>query len=67
MCALLKPLSVRQVLLGKTTTIFTPQDFQRIFHTTESKAKYFLETYTQNGLFLRLKKGVVYLAERSAA
>ncbi|MFZ1240729.1 MAG: hypothetical protein WAV74_10830 [Anaerolineae bacterium] len=61
MCALLKPLSVRQVLLGKTTTIFTPQDFQRIFHTTGSKAKYFLETYTQNGLFLRLKKGLYTL------
>ena len=61
MYTLLKPLSVRQELLKRGVTIFTPQDFQRIFHTTKSRTKYFLEKNSKDGLFLRLKKGLYTL------
>ncbi len=61
MCTLLKPLSVRQELLRRGVVIFSPQDFQRIFHTARSKTKYFFETYAQKGVFLRLKKGLYAL------
>ncbi len=61
MYTLLKPMLVRQELLRKGVALFSPQDFQRIFHTTHSKTKYFLETYAQGGLFARLKKGLYAL------
>lgn len=57
----LKPLPVRQELVQRRVTIFTPQEFQRIFHTTDSRAKYFLEEYTKAGLFWRLKQGLYAL------
>ena len=61
MRTLMKPIPVREQLLEKGITIFTPQDFQRIFHTSRSRTKYFLEEYTRGGLFLRLKKGLYTL------
>jgi predicted transcriptional regulator of viral defense system len=61
MYTLLKPLSVRQELLRKKVSVFTPQDFQRIFHTNHFQTKYFLEKYTRDSLFLRLKKGLYTL------
>ena len=57
----LKPLPVRQELVQRRVTIFTPQEFQRIFRTTDSRAKYFLEEYTKAGLSWRLKKGLYAL------
>src|SRR3990170_8300541 len=56
MCALMKPIVVREELIKRGALIFTPQDFQRIFHTNRFSTKYFLEEYTRVGLFLRLKK-----------
>ncbi|MFH1635475.1 MAG: hypothetical protein ABIG63_15910 [Chloroflexota bacterium] len=38
-------------------TVFTSQEFQRIFHTTPFQTKYFLVKYAREGLFWRLKKG----------
>jgi len=61
MYTLMKPISVREELLKRGGGIFTPQDFQRIFCTTESRTKYFLEEYTKGGLFLRLKNGLYML------
>ena len=61
MYTLLKPLYVRQELLTRNVSVFTPQDFQRIFHTNHFQAKYFLEKHTRDGLFLRLKKGLYTL------
>lgn len=61
MCALLKPISAREELIKRGVGIFTPQDFQRIFRTTEFKTKYFLGEYTKRGLFLRLKNGLYML------
>ncbi len=61
MCALMKPISVREELIKRGTLIFTQQDFRRIFHTNKFRTKYFLEEYTRGGLFLRLKKGLYTL------
>ena len=51
MYTLLKPLSIRQELVRRGVTIFTPLDFQRIFHTSRSRTKYFLEKHTRGGLW----------------
>jgi len=61
MYPLLKPIPIREELLKRGSIIFTPQDFQRIFQSTRSRTKYFLEEYTRGGLFLRLKKGLYTL------
>ena len=61
MCPLLKPIPVRQELLARGAIIFSPRDFQRIFLSTPSRTKYFLEEYTRAGLFLRLKRGLYAL------
>jgi len=61
MYTLLKPIPVREELLHKGVSIFTPQDFQRIFSANRLRTKYFLEEYTHNGLFLRLKNGLYTL------
>jgi hypothetical protein len=44
-----------------SSAIFTPQDFQRLFHISHLKTKYFLETQTEEGLFARLKQGIYTL------
>jgi hypothetical protein len=61
MNTLLKPLQVRETLLQKKVRIFTAQDFEKIFQTTATQAKYFLETQTNQGLLTRLKRGVYAL------
>lgn len=61
MNTLLKPLQVRETWLNKGLSIFTPQDFERIFYTPHFKTKYFLETQTEDGLFARLKQGIYSL------
>lgn len=38
--------------------MFTPRDFELIFELPKIKTKYFLEKESQDGLFLRLKKGL---------
>ncbi|MDI6770469.1 MAG: hypothetical protein QMD04_12460 [Anaerolineales bacterium] len=57
----MKPLPVREELIRRKVGVFTPQDFRRIFRTTDSKTKYFLEEYTKGGLFARLKNGLYVL------
>ena len=61
MSTLLKPIAVREELLRRDVSVFTPQDFQRIFEVSHLRAKYFLEEYTRDGLFLRLKNGLYAL------
>lgn len=63
MSTLLKPFSVRSELLKRELRVFTPREFARVFHATPLQAKYFLEEYTQQGLFLRLKRGLYTLQE----
>jgi predicted transcriptional regulator of viral defense system len=59
----LKPISVREQLLRKGLVAFTPLEFQRLFNTTRLRAKYFLEAYTQRGLFVRLRQGLYTLKD----
>ncbi|MEK7543658.1 MAG: hypothetical protein AAB557_02225 [Patescibacteria group bacterium] len=58
MSTLLKPFSVQEKLLEKGMTVFTPDEFTRLFHATAYQRKYFLETYTQQGLLVRFKRGL---------
>lgn len=51
-------LSVQNELLARKVSLFTPQEFQRIFKSSRSQIKYFLETYTKQGMFTRLKPGL---------
>ncbi|MRR29407.1 hypothetical protein EG834_03525 [bacterium] len=61
MYTLLKPIPVREELLQRGVSIFTPKDFQRFFGASQFRTKYFLEEYTHNGLFMRLKNGLYAL------
>lgn len=54
----LSVLSVRKELLNRKVSIFTPQEFQRIFGSSCPQTKYFLETYAKQGMFARLKPGL---------
>ncbi|MDO8537133.1 MAG: hypothetical protein Q7R94_02720 [bacterium] len=55
---ILSILSVRKELLTRKVSLFTPQEFQRIFKSSHPQTKYFLETYAKQGMFLRLKPGL---------
>lgn len=57
----MKPIKVREELLNKHVRIFTPEEFRRIFDLASYRAKYFLETQTKEGLFMRLKNGLYAL------
>ena len=61
MYTLLKPFEVREALLERGLTVFTPYDFERVFAISDHKAKYFLEKEATTGLLLRLKKGLYSL------
>ena len=41
--------------------MFTPLEFRRVFPKSQDQIQYFLETQTQQGLFIRLKKGLYAL------
>ncbi len=51
-------LSVPKELLARRVFLFTSQEFQRIFKSSHPQTKYFLETYTRQGMFVRLKPGL---------
>ena len=61
MYTLLKPIPVREELLRRGVGIFSPQEFQRIFGSSQLRTKYFLEEYTRGGLFQHLKNGLYAL------
>ena len=60
----LSALSVRKELLSRKVSIFTPQEFQRIFRSSHPQTKYFLETYAKQGMFTRLKPGLYVFDDR---
>ncbi len=62
MYTLLKPLSVRNILLEKNIVIFTTRQFRQIFQLDQYKTKYECEKLTKEGLFIRLKKGLYTLS-----
>ena len=61
MYTLLKPLKVRDELIERNISFITPRDFQRIFQTSDYQTKYFLEKFTRDGFFARLKRGLYTL------
>jgi hypothetical protein len=61
MNTLLKPLHVREALLNKKVRTFTMRDFENIFRTSPTRTKYFLETQTDEGLLVRLKRSIYAL------
>lgn len=61
MYTLQKPLLVREELLKRGVRMFTPLEFARIFQAPPHSIKYFLETQVQEGLLLRLKRGLYTL------
>ncbi|MBI5358782.1 hypothetical protein HZB69_04125 [Candidatus Amesbacteria bacterium] len=58
---LLKPLQIQETLNEARIKFLTPDLFMRIFGISASKAKYYIESQTQTGLFIRLKKGLYTL------
>lgn len=63
MSTLLKPFFVRTELLKRRLAIFTPREFAQLFRTTPEQTKYFLEESAQDGLLLRLKRGLYALPD----
>ena len=61
MTTLMKPLIVREELLRRKVRIFTVEEFSRIFQIPSYSTKYFLEEQTDQGLLVRLKKGLYAL------
>ncbi|MBU1326687.1 hypothetical protein KKB64_02710, partial [Patescibacteria group bacterium] len=61
MSTLLKPLQVREELLKRHMRIFSPHEFERLFHTPTYTTKYFLGEQTTSGLLVRLKQGLYAL------
>lgn len=57
----MKPILVREELLNRGLKIFTILDFGRVFPKTQDQIQYFLESQTEQGLFIRLKKGLYAL------
>lgn len=61
MSTLMKPLLVREELLKRSISVFSPWEFEKLFKLSPNRAKYFLEEESKLGLFLRLKKGLYTL------
>src|SRR3989344_5119906 len=57
----MKPILVREELLNRGIKIFTPLELRRVFPKSQDQIQYFLETQVQQGLFIRLKKGLYAL------
>lgn len=49
---------IRKGLFNKKVSLFTPQEFKRIFRSSPQISKYFLETHAKHGVFVRLKQGL---------
>ncbi|MBI4021797.1 MAG: hypothetical protein HY372_00395 [Candidatus Andersenbacteria bacterium] len=56
-----RPLRVQEALLKRGLTVFSNDQFQRLFGTTPTQTKKFLEDYTKRGLLQRLKRGLYTL------
>ncbi len=54
----MKPILVREELLNRGMKVFTLLDFKRVFKKSKDQIQYFLETQSQQGLLIRLKRGL---------
>jgi predicted transcriptional regulator of viral defense system len=55
------PLKVQDRIREQRITLFTPDEFRRLFGMASEQTKYFLESYTKRDMFVRLKKGLYAL------
>lgn len=60
---IINPLVVHDTLREKKVTLFTPDEFSRVFKIPVRNTRYFLEAYTKRGLLVRLRKGLYVLKE----
>ncbi|MFA4817822.1 MAG: hypothetical protein WC608_03845 [Parcubacteria group bacterium] len=68
MSTLLKSKSIRfsavqRELKRRRVSIFSVEEFVRIFHASSVEAKYFLETYAKKGFLTRLKRGLYAITD----
>lgn len=56
-----RPLLLQEQLQERDIALFTPKEFSRLFGIPTNQTKYFLETYTKRGMFVRIKKGLYAL------
>lgn len=56
-----RPLLIQDALRDQGIAFFTPNEVSRFFRLSPETTKYFLETYTKRGLFMRVKKGLYAL------
>jgi predicted transcriptional regulator of viral defense system len=61
--SIISPLTVHDTLQEKRVTLFTPNEFSRVFKVPMRKTRYFLEMYTKRGLLVRLRNGLYALKE----
>ncbi|MFH1610741.1 MAG: hypothetical protein ABIA91_02510 [Patescibacteria group bacterium] len=59
----LKPLFVDKKLKEKKMYIFSPLEFRRVFNVSEYASGWFIKTYTQKGLFKKLRNGLYILSD----
>lgn len=61
--SILNPLVVHDTLQEKKVTLFTPDEFSRVFKVPVRNTRYFLEAYTKREFLVRLRKGLYVLKE----
>jgi predicted transcriptional regulator of viral defense system len=60
----LNPIIVQSVLKNKGFSVFSPQEFERIFDVSQSAAQKFIHNYTQKNFFTKIRNGLYALSEK---
>lgn len=62
----LNPIKVRQELMKRQISIFSPLDFRRIFDVAGNTASFFINYHLKTGFFVKLRSGLYMLADYPA-
>ncbi len=62
----LKPLYVAKKLKEKKIILFSPLEFKRIFGVSKYAAQWFIKTYTEKELFVKIRNGLYTLVDSPA-
>lgn len=57
----MRSINIQTQLIAKQLFIFNPKEFENLFHTSGRTTMHYLETGIEEGLFLRLKRGLYAL------
>lgn len=60
----LNPIKVRRELENKGFSVFTPDEFRRIFCVSVGAARQFIHSYTEKIFFTKLRRGLYSLADK---